>query len=386
MGIATRDCGIGRTVVVLADQMLGLRGVEKLQIGLCRLARAVGVGIALHHRHRRLGQDADRGCHDVELALAQFLLRQIGLVLPGQQHVADAALGEGDERTACAGVQHRHLAVELAHEITCLLLRASLFQGPAPGGQIVPARATGGLGVGRDHRHPRLDQIAPVADGLGVALAYQKHDGAAVGRAVLWQAFLPVGRQQPGLRQLVDIGRQRQRDYIRLHAVEHRQRLLARAAMRLAHLHVGTGRLAVAGGEGLVDVLIQLARRVVTDVQQSHRCVAGLGQGGGSDGGGCQGQAGAGEGVQQLAAGGGWELHDHVLSVSIKLKVMVFVFLMQLKEYKVASVLPAVFRSAGYLQRPVRPLRPASAPPECGRWGARSCAADGRCCRPSRRA
>ena len=33
-----------------------------------------------------------------------------GLILPGQQHVAELALGKGDSGTAGAGVEHRHVA------------------------------------------------------------------------------------------------------------------------------------------------------------------------------------------------------------------------------------------------------------------------------------
>ena len=47
---------------------------------------------------------------DLELVGAEFVERQEGLVLPGEQHVADAALGEGGGRAARAGVEHRDVA------------------------------------------------------------------------------------------------------------------------------------------------------------------------------------------------------------------------------------------------------------------------------------
>jgi hypothetical protein len=144
----------------------------------------------------------DRGHHDVELILAEFLQRQIGLVLPGQQHVADAALREGGGRSARAGVQHRHVAVKRADEVLRVL--AVLF-GPGPGGQIVPARAAAGLGVGRDHLHPFGHQVAPVLDALGVPLAHQEDDGRGIGRRVVRQFRLPVGGQLAGGGDLVDV-------------------------------------------------------------------------------------------------------------------------------------------------------------------------------------
>jgi hypothetical protein len=56
------------------------------------------------------------GRDDVELVRTQFLQRQQGFVLPGQQHVADAALDEGGGGAARARVQHRHVGKQLAHE------------------------------------------------------------------------------------------------------------------------------------------------------------------------------------------------------------------------------------------------------------------------------
>src|SRR3546814_3932941 len=62
-----------------------------------------------------------------------------------------------------------------------------------PGGQIIPARTARGLRVRRDDGHARLDQIIPVFDVLGVALAHQKNDGRGVRRAVQGELFLPAG-------------------------------------------------------------------------------------------------------------------------------------------------------------------------------------------------
>ena len=84
--------------------------VEEVEIGFRRLARALGIDVAVDERDRRLGQDRDRGHHDLELVLAELLASQEGLVLPGDQHVADAALGEGHGRAAGAGVEHGHVA------------------------------------------------------------------------------------------------------------------------------------------------------------------------------------------------------------------------------------------------------------------------------------
>jgi len=73
-------------------------------------------GHLFDHRHRRLRQDADRRHDDLELALAQFVDGQEGLVLPGQQDIADAALDEGGGRTTGAGVEDRDVAEQFGDE------------------------------------------------------------------------------------------------------------------------------------------------------------------------------------------------------------------------------------------------------------------------------
>ena len=114
---------VGRTVEVLGDDLLALVAVEVLEIGLGDLARALLVDVLVDQRDRRLGLDRGRRHDDVELVGAEFVERQEGLVLPGEQHVADAALGEGGGRAAGAGIEHRDVLVELGDEVDVLRLR-----------------------------------------------------------------------------------------------------------------------------------------------------------------------------------------------------------------------------------------------------------------------
>ena len=65
------------------------------------------------------------------------------------------------------------------------------------------------------------------------------------------------------LGQLVDVVGQRQRHHVGLEAVDHRARLLARAAVRLLDGHGVAGLGLPVLGERGVEVLVQLARRVV---------------------------------------------------------------------------------------------------------------------------
>ena len=99
----------------------------------------------------------------------------------------------------------------------------NFFSRVAPRRQIIPARAARGLRVRRDHLHARLDQIVPVLDALGIALAHQEHDRRGVGRRIERQALLPVRRDQALGGDGVDVIGQRQRDDIGLQAVDHRR-------------------------------------------------------------------------------------------------------------------------------------------------------------------
>jgi hypothetical protein len=49
-----------------------------------------------------------------ELVRAQFLDGQQRFVFPRDQHVADAAFDEGGGGAARAGIEHRHIFVQLA--------------------------------------------------------------------------------------------------------------------------------------------------------------------------------------------------------------------------------------------------------------------------------
>ena len=157
----------------------------------------------------------------------------------------------------------------LREEADDLVAVAVLLRRPRPRREVVPARAAGGLRVRRDHGDAGLGQVAPVLDALRIALAHQEHDRRGVRRAVVRQARLPVGRQQLALLgDRVDVGGERERDHVGLQAVDHRARLLAGAAVRGADLQRLAGLLFPLRGELRVDVGVELARRVVGDVEQ----------------------------------------------------------------------------------------------------------------------
>ena len=84
-----------------------------------------------------------------------------------------------------------------------------------------------------------------------------------------WQALLPIGRNEIALLgELVDVTGERQRDDVGLEAVDDRARLFAGAAVRLLDRDVFAGLLFPVLDERGVELLIELARRVIGNVQQ----------------------------------------------------------------------------------------------------------------------
>ena len=225
---------------------------------------------AVDHGDRGLGQHAHRRHDDLELVGSDLAHREQRLVLPGEQHVAETVVHEGGRGTACAGVEHRYVRVQLAQKLArTLVVAARLRARPRPGGQVVPAGAARGLRVRGDHRHAAPHQIAPVVDTFWVARAHHEDDGRGVGRAVIGQQALPVDRQQPaGGGDRVDIGRERQRHDVRRVAFDDRAGLRRRAAVRHLDTHLLSRLRLPVAAEGRVDFRVQLARRVVGDVAQ----------------------------------------------------------------------------------------------------------------------
>src|SRR5262249_46348680 len=111
-----RNRRIARAIVVLRLDLLRRRRVEKLEIGLGNSTRAALVGIAIDEGDRGLGEDRRGGINDLELVGAELVEREVGLVLPGEQDIADAALREGEGRAARAGIEHRHMLIERLDE------------------------------------------------------------------------------------------------------------------------------------------------------------------------------------------------------------------------------------------------------------------------------
>jgi hypothetical protein len=113
------------------------------------------------------------------------------------------------------------------------------------------------------------DQVVPFLDALGVALANHEHDGRGIGRGVAGQLGLPVlGDLAAVLGDGVDVVGQGQRHHVGVEPIDDGTRLLPRSAVGLIDLHLVAGLAFPILGEGRIEVMVQLARRIVGDVEQ----------------------------------------------------------------------------------------------------------------------
>src|SRR5207249_4484468 len=234
------------------------------------LLRAALPGYLVNHGHGRFCQDADGGGNQIELPLAKLFDCHDRFVFPRDEYISDSALNEGRRRAARSRIEHRHILEQLPHKFFRPgFVAPGALQFVAVSSEIVPARPTRGLRVGRDNRDARFYQIVPVLDSLWISLADEEEDGGSVGRTVVRQPPLPVGRQQLCLlSDRVDVISQRQSDDIGGEAVDDGPRLFAGAAVRLPDDDRVAGLFLPIFGEGGVEILIQLTSGVVRNVQE----------------------------------------------------------------------------------------------------------------------
>ncbi len=273
-----QDGGVGRPVESIGHDLLRLVAVEVLEVGLGCCPRLVTVHVLVDDRHVRLGPDADRGIDNLQRPLGLLHL-EARLVLPGEMDIADVALREGRAGAARAGVEHRHLLVELGDVVDGLVPRSAPQHHGAPGaeeGEIAVAR---GLGIRRDDRNPRFDEVRPILHAFGVPFADHEDDGRHIGERLVRQPVDPTLLDEAASGDGIGVDHRGQADDVGLETVDDRPGLGARAAVRLLHLHGLPGLRFPGRGEPAIDVLVELAGRVVGDIEQPHLGVGGRGAG-----------------------------------------------------------------------------------------------------------
>jgi hypothetical protein len=110
---------------------------------------------------------------------------------------------------------------------------AVLGVGVGPSGEVVPASTAGGFRIRCDDLDPLFNKVVPILDTLGIAVANQEDDGRGIGRRIVAESLLPIGVDEPGLGDLVDVALERERDNVGLEPVDDSAGLLSRAPMRL---------------------------------------------------------------------------------------------------------------------------------------------------------
>jgi hypothetical protein len=115
------------------------------------------------------------------------------------------------------------------------------------------------------------DEVIPILDVLGISLSHEEGERGLVGRAVGWQAALPVFRQESRLGDGIDIRGERERDDIGLEPVNDRAGLFRRASVGLVELDLLAGFFLPVFREGGVELGVELPRGVVGDIEQRLR-------------------------------------------------------------------------------------------------------------------
>ena len=111
--VLCRNLLVDWAVEVIRDDLLRLRPVEILQIGLGEFARAALIHHLVDHCDGEIGAQADRGNHEIRLVLAVLASDALDFGLEGHKHVANAMLDESSGRRTAASVNTGILANSL---------------------------------------------------------------------------------------------------------------------------------------------------------------------------------------------------------------------------------------------------------------------------------
>ena len=253
--------------MVFGDDRLPLGGVEEAQISLCHRPCPLPVDIRVNDRDRRIDADGTGRIDDLELPL-RFLDLEVRFALERQMDVADPLLREGGGGGTGAGVEDRRAAVEPLHIAPRVVDGAPGGEHRSPGGEEAVLAVAGGLRIGGDDRDVVAIEVLPVGDALGVALADDEHDDRVVGHRLVVEPRLPVGLDEPRLGDGLDVGPHRERDDVGIQSVDHRPGLAPGGRVRLLDRDRGAMLRLIALGEGVIDLPVELARRVVRDVEE----------------------------------------------------------------------------------------------------------------------
>ncbi len=201
-------------------------------------------------------------------------VRKIGFALPRNQHIAQTALREGH-----ASRRARRCRVPVHFYTICRSMRArfgliartglSAYAHAARKFQRAPAEV---FGFGVITATPGLTRSSQSLMPFGLPLRTSSTIVECVRRRIARQALLPVGRQQIAVVvQRVDIRGDAERGDVGVEAIDDFARLRGRPAMRLLDRDRLAGFCPPVGGEFLVELSVQLTRRIIGNIEQLGR-------------------------------------------------------------------------------------------------------------------
>jgi hypothetical protein len=190
------------------------------------------------------------------------------LVFPRELHVAGLLLDELHRARLRPRAQRRRMPIELAHVARGRLVVAASTEYGAPGGEERELAAAGGLRVRRHHGDVGSHEVRPVCDVLRIPAANHEDDGGRIRLRVVREPLGPAVGQESVLAQRVDVGEEREGDDVCLEPVGDLPCLRGGAAVRLDDRQAPAGGRFVVLDERRTEVVVQLAGRVVGDVEE----------------------------------------------------------------------------------------------------------------------
>ena len=149
--------------------------IEPVQVGFRRLFRAIGFDVFIDPGYRELRQNVGfRDNHFKSLRLI-LLANIIHFRFEANQHIAEAALGEGGGRSAPAGVKDFDVLEKLSHKLFGFSFIAAIsFIRRAPCRQVGVSGVTRGFRIREDQLNVRANQVVPVMNVFRIAFTHQE--------------------------------------------------------------------------------------------------------------------------------------------------------------------------------------------------------------------
>src|SRR5260370_37504156 len=139
-----------------------------------------------------------------------------------------------------------------------------------PGREIAPAPVTRRFRIGSDDLDAGFNYIRPIFYVFRISFAYQEDDGRGVGCAIVRKFSLPILWENTFIGESGNVIPQTEGHHVSLKTVNDGTRLLAGTTVGEIDGDISTGLFLPLGGKCRVDLLVQLTRGIVRNIQQLH--------------------------------------------------------------------------------------------------------------------